>query len=102
MTTAYDFAKEQLKDFTDFPTASKIIKLMQDYADLQSGWHDIKKEVPDLEISVLGLDIKNGWMDIIDIQEIEGMICICCNNGYSLISDSRYTHWMKLPEPPVK
>lgn len=34
METAYDFAKERLKDFTEFPTAAKIIKLMQDYAEL--------------------------------------------------------------------
>lgn len=32
METAYEFAKRELKDFTEFPTGSKIIKMLQEYS----------------------------------------------------------------------
>jgi len=34
MKTAYELAKEELKDFTDYPTGSKIVQLMLKYAEL--------------------------------------------------------------------
>jgi len=33
MKTAFEIAKEQLKDFTEYPTASKIIRMMEMYAE---------------------------------------------------------------------
>jgi hypothetical protein len=63
-------------------------------------WIDFTKEIPELEISVLAVDAKDGYMEVVDVQEIEGKLCICTKDGYSLFTDSKPTHWMPLPKRP--
>lgn len=63
-------------------------------------WIDFNKQIPELKKSVLAVDVKDGYMEVVDVQEIEGKLCICTANGYSLFSDAKPTHWMPLPTPP--
>jgi len=64
-------------------------------------WINFNKQIPKLNISVLAVDMKDGYMEVIDVQEIEGKLCICTAKGYSLFSDAKPTHWMPLPPPPI-
>ena len=66
----------------------------------QDKWVDFKKQIPQLNISVLAVDEKDGYMEVVDVQEIEGKLCICTKDGYSLFSDAKPTHWQLLPSPP--
>jgi uncharacterized protein DUF551 len=63
-------------------------------------WKDFNKEIPELKKSVLAVDIEDGYMEVVDVQEIEGSLCICTIGGYTLFTDAKPTHWMHLPEPP--
>lgn len=62
-------------------------------------WIEFKINVPKFNTSVLVTD-KDGFMEVADVQELEGKICLCTTIGYGLLSDSNFTHWMHLPEFP--
>lgn len=80
------------KSLIEFLTPKPVVKCNE--------WVAFNKQMPELEKSVLAVDIENGYMEVVDVQEIEGKLCICTNNGYSLFSDAKPTHWMPLPLSP--
>jgi len=65
----------------------------------ETGWISINDRLPEYKKSVI-FHYKDGYTDLGDIQELEGKTCLCTNDGYILLSDSRITHWMPEPEPP--
>lgn len=65
-----------------------------------SNWIEFSKQSPEQNKPVLAVDAKDGYMEVVDVQEIDGKLCICTANGYSLFSDAKPTHWMYLPDAP--
>ena len=95
--TAYEFAKEELKDFTEFPSSSKIVAMLEKFAS-HPKWISVEDELPPeegkTEFSAL----------VFTIDSAKNHHLIRYDYGYKswgivLYDDSSITHWM-LPTPP--
>ena len=87
--TAYEFAKEELKDFTEFPSASKIVAMLEKFAS-QPKWINSDDELPECG---LVKDIELGWLVITEYGTME-------TTRLHPTHWTSFTHWQPLPTPP--
>ena len=63
-------------------------------------WIKVEDRLPEVGEKVLFYnsdfnEYQIGWAD-----NIEGVLCVATYMGYCLTSDSKFSHWQKLPNPP--